>query len=269
MSRVNILAIGAHPDDIELGCGGLIMKAVRNGHSVYMYTLTRGEASGEPHSRTKELIQSAVAIGAKKLWIDNFSDAQLSVNRELIKHIESVIEKTYADLVLTHSLSDIHHDHRAVAASTIEAGRFTRNILAYEIPLTRDFDPQVFHDISDVINEKVSLIQVFYSSQRDKVYLKSSGIIGLSSYRALQSRLNSTSENREIGGVTHVEAYEVLKISLDNELKLSQKSTIAPENEAALKPLADDVIEISPGLELINQLINLTSDKTSPKAELV
>jgi len=40
------VAIGAHPDDIELGCGGLVLKAVRNGHNVYMYTLTRESASG-------------------------------------------------------------------------------------------------------------------------------------------------------------------------------------------------------------------------------
>jgi LmbE family N-acetylglucosaminyl deacetylase len=45
---MNILAIGAHPDDIELGCGGLLLKAVRQGHSVWMYTLTRGAASGDP-----------------------------------------------------------------------------------------------------------------------------------------------------------------------------------------------------------------------------
>jgi LmbE family N-acetylglucosaminyl deacetylase len=53
---MKIVAIGAHPDDIELGCGGLVLKAVRNGHNVYMYTLTRGSASGDPKERTKELI---------------------------------------------------------------------------------------------------------------------------------------------------------------------------------------------------------------------
>ena len=49
---MKILAIGAHPDDIELGCGGLLIKAARQGHDVHMYSLTRGAASGDPNQRT-------------------------------------------------------------------------------------------------------------------------------------------------------------------------------------------------------------------------
>ena len=52
---MNILAIGAHPDDIELGCGGTLLKAVRQGHKVYMYNVTRGSASGDPDMRVQEL----------------------------------------------------------------------------------------------------------------------------------------------------------------------------------------------------------------------
>jgi LmbE family N-acetylglucosaminyl deacetylase len=66
MFVMNILAIGAHPDDIELGCGGTLLKASRQGHSVFMYTLTRGAASGDPEQRTGELMKSAKFIGAKK-----------------------------------------------------------------------------------------------------------------------------------------------------------------------------------------------------------
>jgi LmbE family N-acetylglucosaminyl deacetylase len=260
MSIVNILAIGAHPDDIELGCGGLIVKAAKGGHNVYMYTLTRGEAAGDPYRRINELIDSARVVGAKKLWIDNFPDTHLSVTSDLINHIENIIQMTQADLVLTHSSYDIHHDHRATSAATIEAGRFAHNILAYEIPLSRDFKPQVFHDISDVINEKVFLISLF-KSQRDKVYLHSSAIVGLASYRALQSRMNSTSDNREIDGIKYVEAYEVLKISLDNGLKLAHTDAIARENMRAAKPLAEDVIEISPEIELINSAYEQTHPK--------
>src|ERR1044071_9504007 len=116
---MNILAIGAHPDDIELGCGGLLIKAARQGHNVSMYTLTRGAASGDPVQRTKELMQSAKFIGAKKLWIDNFEDTRLNSNTaELINHIEFFINKANPDLIITHSLGDVHHDHKAIAAST-------------------------------------------------------------------------------------------------------------------------------------------------------
>ena len=143
-----------------------------------MYTITRGGASGDPIQRTQELIQSSKFIGAKALWIDDFEDTHLSVNGDLISNIESFVNRSGADLVLTHSLNDTHHDHRAVASATSEAGRFVPNIISYEIPLTRDFKPQVFHDISDVIDEKIKLIQIF-KSQRDKVYLHANAIKGL------------------------------------------------------------------------------------------
>src|SRR5712692_482742 len=208
---MNILGIGAHPDDIELGCGGLLMKAAKQGHNVYMYSLTRGSASGNPVDRTRELMQSAKFIGAKNLWIDNFEDTRLTVNNELINHIECFINKANPDLVLTHSHGDVHHDHRAIALSTVEAARFNSNVLSYEIPLTRNFDPKVFFDISDVVHDKVALIEIFWS-QQSKLYLKANGIKGLAEYRALQSRLNT--------GVKYVEAFEVLKLCFDKDFRL-------------------------------------------------
>ncbi len=209
---MNILAIGAHPDDIELGCGGLLVKASRQDHhNIFMYTLTRGGASGDPEERTKELIQSAKSIGAKRLWIDNFEDTKLSLSSDLINHIEFFIKKAEPDIVLTHSLGDTHHDHRAIAASTMEAGRFVPNILAYEIPVTRDFKPQVYYDISDVIDDKIELINIFLS-QRSKSFLQSNAIRGLAQYRALQSRFDNS--------VSCVEAFEVQKLFFGKDFKL-------------------------------------------------
>jgi len=208
---VNVLAIGAHPDDIELGCGGLLLKAAKQGHNVYMYSLTRGSASGDPIMRTKELMLSAEFIGAKNLWIDNFEDTKLTAGHELINHIEHFINKANPDIIFTHSSSDVHHDHRAIALSTLEAGRFASNILAYEIPLTKNFNPQVYYDISDVIGMKVELINIFWS-QQSKLYLKANAIKGLAEYRALQSRMN--------GSIKYVEAFEVLRLCFDAYFKL-------------------------------------------------
>jgi LmbE family N-acetylglucosaminyl deacetylase len=209
---MNILAIGAHPDDIELGCGGLLLKASRQDrHNIFMYTLTRGGASGDPEERTKELIESAKFIGAKRLWIDNFEDTKLSLSSDLINHIEFFIKKADPDIVLTHSLGDTHHDHRAIAASTMEAGRFVPNILAYEIPVTREFKPQVYYDITDVIDGKIELINIFLS-QRSKSFLQSNAIRGLAQYRALQSRFDNS--------VSCVEAFEVQKLFFGKDFKL-------------------------------------------------
>ena len=210
---MNILAIGAHPDDIELGCGGLLTKATRAGHSVYMCTITRGSASGDPEERTRELFKSAKYIGAKDVRIGDFEDTKLRVDNTLIDFIETYIDKVKPDLILTHYHGDVHHDHRAVATATEEAGRFDSNVLAYEIPLTRNFEPKVYYDISDVIDDKVELIRIYWS-QRSKLYTKANAIKGLTEFRALQSRLN--------GSINYVEAFDVLKLCIDKEFRLQR-----------------------------------------------
>ena len=208
---MNILAIGAHPDDIELGCGGLLLKAVEQGHNVFMYTLTNGSHSGDPIERVNELKHSSKMIGARNLFIDNFEDTKIYLNSELINHIEFVINKVNADIVYTHSVVDTHHDHKAIGSAIEEAGRHVPNILAYEMPVTKDFKPQVYYDITDVIDKKVELMNL-YSSQRDKGFTKSDAIKGLAQFRALQSRLSAS--------VLFVESFEVLKLSFEQDFRL-------------------------------------------------
>jgi hypothetical protein len=115
----------------------------------------------------------------------------------------------------------------------MEAGRFVPNILAYEIPVTRDFKPQVYYDISDVIDGKIELINIFWS-QRSKSFLQSNAIRGLAQYRALQSRFNNS--------VTCVEAFEVQKLFFGKEFKLMN---IPQENvsRAAHEQMPKEVIE--------------------------
>jgi LmbE family N-acetylglucosaminyl deacetylase len=214
---VNILAIGAHPDDIELGCGGVILKAARQGHNIFMFTLTRGSASGDPVKRTEELMRSARFVGAHTLWIDDFEDTKLNLSSELINSIEYFVNKSKADIIYTHSRGDTHHDHRVIAEATLEAGRFIPNIMAYEMPMTREFRPQVYYDISDVIEEKIELVNIFFS-QKEKMFIKANAIKGLAQYRALQSRLNST--------ITSVECFEVMKLVFEKDfvmLKAAQE----------------------------------------------
>jgi LmbE family N-acetylglucosaminyl deacetylase len=217
---MNILAIGAHPDDIELGCGGVLLKSINEGHNVYAYTLTRGSASGDPEKRCEELVYSANYMGLNTLWIDNFEDSKLSLTCDLINHIEYFIRKSNADVVFTHSLLDFHHDHRAVAAATREAGRNIINILTYEISITKDFNPQVFFDISDVVEDKIHLLNVFLS-QRGKSFLAADAIKGLAQYRAYQSRLPQN--------VTHVEAFEIIKMGLKSNFSLIQSNCTLAE----------------------------------------
>ena len=86
--------------------------------------------------------------------------------------------------------------------------------MSYEMPVTKDFKPQIFYDISDVVEEKVELIKLF-TSQRDKIFTKANAIKGLAEYRALQGRLYDPIDHMEECRnevFSHVEAFEVLKL---------------------------------------------------------
>jgi LmbE family N-acetylglucosaminyl deacetylase len=178
-----------------------------------MCTITRGSASGDPSQRTRELFQSAEYVHAKDVRIGDFQDTRLKVDDELINFIESYIDKVDPDVIFTHFHGDIHHDHRAVATATKEAARFDANVLAYEIPLTRDFEPKVYYDISDVIDDKIELIRIYWS-QRSKLYTKANAIKALAEFRALQSRLNTS--------INYVETFDVLKLCLNGQFQLQK-----------------------------------------------
>jgi LmbE family N-acetylglucosaminyl deacetylase len=213
LGKLNILAIGSHPDDIELGCGGTLMRAARSGHDVYMYVLTRGGKSGSAEERTSELYRSADFIGVNTLWVDDFEDTGLSVNKNLVNHIEYFVHKCHPDIIFTHPLNDYHHDHRAVAECTLEAARNSQNVVAYEIPVTKDFTPQLYYDISDVIDDKVKLVSVF-SSQSGKVFTLAKAVRGMGEYRALQNRLAAH--------MTHAEAFQVLKLFVNEHFGMKK-----------------------------------------------
>jgi LmbE family N-acetylglucosaminyl deacetylase len=199
---MRILAIGAHPDDVEIGAGGLLLKTARSNNEVYIYILTFGEAGGtDIATREMEARASARTIGAREIGFGGFEDTKLQPDGVLVNSIERMVNHVRPDLVLTHSTRDEHHDHRAVGSSAIEAARNCPRILAYENPLTKDFVPQYYVDISDVIGDKVILLSLF-DTQKDKVYLIPDAIRGLAQYRAYQSRVSM---------IRFAEAFQVVK----------------------------------------------------------
>ncbi|MBA3749890.1 MAG: PIG-L family deacetylase [Nitrosopumilus sp.] len=231
---MNILAIGAHPDDIELGCGGTLLKAARQGHNVFMYTLTRGGSAGKVIRRSNESVNSAMLIGASALWIDDYEDTKVYLTKELIDSIEFFIKKTKADIIYTHPLRDNHHDHRAIAEATVEAGRFTPSIFGYENPSTRNFNPVMFYDISDVIDEKNKFINM-YGSQESKIFIGSNSVKGLSEFRAIQTRLDEK--------IVYMEAFEVMKISFEANLTLLRTRKIINEELKIPKNVIEFILE--------------------------
>ena len=159
---MNILAIGSHPDDIELGCAGTLLKYVKGGNNVYLYVLTSGSEAGDPGVRIKEQEEAARLIGAKELIWGGCADTQLSVGKDLISKIENVVKKIKPDEVYVNYYEDSHQDHRALAQCVISATRYIKRVLFYEDYTSLNFNPDIFVSIKDVLDEKINVLKAHH-----------------------------------------------------------------------------------------------------------
>ncbi|MGA5702519.1 PIG-L deacetylase family protein [Peterkaempfera bronchialis] len=156
---MRILAIGAHPDDIELGCGATLLRARRAGASVTLLVLTDGRLGpGDAELRAHEQRQAADFLGAELVG-GGFRDGELDHRPALVNRIEEVLDAVRPDLVFTHAPADSHQDHRAAATATVAAARTLATVLHYETPSTLDFQPVVFGDITGLVPEKLRLLR--------------------------------------------------------------------------------------------------------------
>ena len=166
---MNILALGAHPDDIEYGCGGTFLKFVRKGENVYFMVLTKGEFGGDPEVRLREQKEAMRLLGVKEIFWGGYVDTELPNERIIITRIDEVIAKVKPDEVYVNYLYDIHQDHRTLAECALAATRYVKRVFFYEDYTSVNFEPDIFVDIEDVLEEKQKLINI-YSSQVSKSY---------------------------------------------------------------------------------------------------
>jgi len=196
-----ILAIGPHPDDIELGCFGTLSRFVKEGNDIHFLVLTKGEAGVIYGDRVKESKESASLIGAK-LYLENLPDRFLSEGVETIAIIEKYVDKIKPDVVFIPSGNDTHQDHRAAFNAALVGCRLVKEIYAYETPSSsRNFFPNYFVDITDYIDIKMKAVKI-HSSQGGKGYMADRAVKGLAEYRAFDILLNDRT----------VEGFEVIKV---------------------------------------------------------
>jgi LmbE family N-acetylglucosaminyl deacetylase len=218
---LKLLAVGAHPDDVELGCGGTLALFRKNGHEVYILVLTRGEASGDPETREKECRTAATAIGAHQPFFGNLRDTRITDGIDTIMAIENTIDTVAPDIVFTHSSKDAHQDHRNTHLASLSAARHTRKILLYESPAAlREFCPQLFVDIAPTMDLKLKAVAAF-NSQASKSYMNG----GLSAKDPCRMCENSSGPSNAMAGLARfrgfqaglalAEAFEVAKYVLD------------------------------------------------------
>jgi LmbE family N-acetylglucosaminyl deacetylase len=169
---MKILAIGAHADDVELGCGGALLKWAAEGHEITVHVATSsGYASpdGTPirsdANAAAEARASAARLGAA-LSIGDFPCLGLVPGEALNNAMHDVIRGTSPDLLLIHWEGDTHSDHRILAGACLHACRLVPTVLAYASNWHRGttaFSPQVFVDITAELDAKLALIELFVS----------------------------------------------------------------------------------------------------------
>jgi LmbE family N-acetylglucosaminyl deacetylase len=181
---LRVLAIGSHADDIEIGCGGTLLRLAQENEALELHWVVLS-ASEE---RAEEARASAAAFGAEAEVL-GFRDAFFRYGGEVKEFFEELKGRFEPDLVLTHHDADRHQDHRLVAELTWNTFR-DHLILEYEIP-KYDGDlgaPNVFFDLAeDVARRKVELLLDSFPSQREKRWFTADLFLGLMRLRGMES----------------------------------------------------------------------------------
>jgi LmbE family N-acetylglucosaminyl deacetylase len=177
---MNVLGIGAHPDDLEILCGGVLALYARAGHQVTMAVATNGNV-GHPtlpreqiaEIRRGEARAAADVIGAELIWMD-FDDEWLFNDRATRVRFLDAIREAGPDVLLAHSPTDYHPDHRvagqvAVDARIPSAVRLVETVLpaVERIPHVFlmdnvggiDFEPELYVDVAPVLDVKERMLR--------------------------------------------------------------------------------------------------------------
>lgn len=181
--KLDILAVGVHPDDIELSCAGTIFRQISLGNSVGLLDLTLGELGtrGNAAIRTQEAMNAAQLMGAKVREQLDLEDGFFVQNRDNLLKIITIIRKYRPDIVLANAIEDRHPDHARAAQLTAEAcflsglikietqntegGRQNawRPKAVYHYIQDRSLKPDFAIDISDFVDKKFEVIMAYKS----------------------------------------------------------------------------------------------------------
>lgn len=186
---LRVLCLGAHSDDIEIGCGGLIMSltATRNVDVTWVVFSAPGERQREAQRGANLFLKHA---SRKQMLIKQFRDGFFPYEPAIKEVFESLKRETAPDLVLTHYRDDRHQDHRVLSDLAWNTWR-NHLILEYEIP---KFDgdlgsPNCFVSLDrGTAARKVKHLQSAFGSQRDKHWFSPETFLGLMRLRGMECR---------------------------------------------------------------------------------
>jgi LmbE family N-acetylglucosaminyl deacetylase len=195
--RLNVLCLGSHPDDIEIGCGGTVLRLAKRDGTQFYWSVLSGNAK-----RGKEAWEGANAflenVKSKKIDIQQFRESYFPFVGAHIKDYFEKLKKEFSpDLVLTHYRNDAHQDHRLVSDLTWNTFR-DHFILEYEVP-KYDGDlgiPNFYVHLDEpLVQLKTSLISSIFKTQKEKHWFTEETFRSILRIRGVES--NSPSKYAE------------------------------------------------------------------------
>lgn len=187
-----VLALGAHPDDVELGCAGTLILARKAGVETHAAVMSHCEDEApptKPDLRMDEFLRASEVTGAAP-------HSYRLPNRELPEHrrdvmgiLERLQEDLRPDLVFIPFLEDPHQDHSTVATAAVRTFRRNETILQYEILRygSHSFTPSLFVDVTDVLEAKLAALRCYESQLKARAYFDEESFRSLARTRGAQS----------------------------------------------------------------------------------
>ncbi len=191
---LKVLCLGAHSDDIEIGCAGTIMSLVRSHPGICVDWVVFGAKSPE---RAKEARTSAEVllknVKQSRVVIKRFRDSHFPNATDKIKAYFETLKSTDPDVIFTHQRNDLHQDHRTISDITWQTFR-DHLILEYEIP-KYDGDlgaPNIFVHLSESVFEcKAAHILNHFDTQTERHWFGKETFSSIARLRAIESRAPS------------------------------------------------------------------------------
>ncbi len=174
---MNILGVGAHYDDLELGCSGTLIKHVMNGDKVIMIVITDSSYEGPDGKiiRTREEAMNegsiAAAIIEAELICLDYKTFNVPFDDHLGVLLTNFIEKFEIDIVYSHWVGDLHRDHQYAGRSTLMAARHVPRFLMYRsnfYDTEQQFQGNFYSDITLVMDKKIEVIKA-HKSELERV----------------------------------------------------------------------------------------------------
>ena len=186
-----ILALGAHPDDLELGCGATLAKLRQDGWLVRAVIFSQGiVGASSGFDRAAETRAALSSLGIDDVHVHSLPDTRLHEHlNDLIAAIQDHVRETEPRRVYTMFKEDRHQDHRAVHQASVVACRKVPQILAYETPSSYpNFVPTVFEAVGDFMELKVEALKL-HESQAERLYMNEDMIRSAAHFRGVQVEL--------------------------------------------------------------------------------